>query len=177
MGIQNDFTTWNNQYPNSCPRTLHLLDKYSKISASKIPASEGFLFLQVDSIKGNGGRGGHNNRVGYDKTYDKNYWKYKEWYKCGEKVHPASHFTKTKKYKDNDNNSTIITISRECVKKLAKDFKKMSREFTTVNTQIQNLKEADSDLSDSKDEDEASCFQMADMNFDKSDFQFAQLYK
>ena len=63
------------------------------------------------------------------------------------------------------------------MKKLAKDFKKMSREFTTVNTQIQNLKEADSDLSDSKDEDEASCFQMADMNFDKSDFQFAQLYK
>ena len=53
-----------------------------------------------------------------------------------------------------------------------KDTKKMSNAFTTVNTQLQSLREAESDLSDSEDEDEASHFQIADINFGKSDFQF-----
>ena len=53
----------------------------------------------------------------------------------------------------------------------------MSRAFTMVNTQIQELKEADSDLSDSQDEYESSYFQTAEINFDKSDFQFSQLDK
>ena len=49
----------------------------------------------------------------------------------------------------------------------------MSMVFTLVNTQLQNLKEADSDLSDSEDEDEASHFQMDEIDFGKSDFQFS----
>ena len=53
----------------------------------------------------------------------------------------------------------------------------MSRAFTTVNTQLKNLKEADSKLYDSENEDEASNFQMAKINFGKSDFRFAQLDK
>ena len=61
------------------------------------------------------------------------------------------------------------------MKNLEKDVKKMSGEFTTVNTQLQNLKQDESDLSDSEDEYEASYFQMAEINFVKSYFQFAQL--
>ena len=34
------------------------------------------------------------------------------------------------------------------------------------------MKDTGSNLYDSEDEDEASNFQMADINFDKSDFQF-----
>ena len=49
----------------------------------------------------------------------------------------------------------------------------MSRAFTTVNTQLKNLKEADSKLYDSENEDEASNFQMAKINLGKSDFRFA----
>ena len=48
---------------------------------------------------------------------------------------------------------------------MAKDVNNMSREFTTVKIQLQRLKDADSDLSDSEDEDEASHFQMAENNF------------
>ena len=59
--------------------------------------------------------------------------------------------------------------------KLAKYFKKISRVFTTVNTQPQNLKEADSGLSDSEDEDEASHFHMSNSNFSISYFQLSQL--
>ena len=51
----------------------------------------------------------------------------------------------------------------------------MSRAFTMVNTQLKNMEEADSDLSDSNNEDEASHFQMAEINLGKSDFHFAQL--
>ena len=61
------------------------------------------------------------------------------------------------------------------MKKLAEDVKKKSGAFTTFNTQLQYLKEAGSDLSDSEDEDEASHFHMSEINFGKSDFQFAQL--
>ena len=46
----------------------------------------------------------------------------------------------------------------------------MSRVFTTVNTQLQNMKEADSNLSYSEDEDEASHFQMAEINLGKMTF-------
>ena len=51
----------------------------------------------------------------------------------------------------------------------------MSRLFTTINTQLQKLKEADSNLYDSDDEDEASHFHTANNDFGKNDFQFAQL--
>ena len=63
------------------------------------------------------------------------------------------------------------------MKNLEKDVKKMSGEFTTVNTQLQNLKQDESDLSDSEDEYEASYFQMAEINFGQSDFHFAGLDK
>ena len=47
-----------------------------------------------------GGRGGCKKRGRDDKTYDKKYWKDKECYKCGEKVHLESHFKKSKKDKE-----------------------------------------------------------------------------
>ena len=43
----------------------------------------------------------------------------------------------------------------------------MSRAFTTVNTQPKNTKEAESYLSDSEDEYEASNFQIDEINFGK----------
>ena len=148
VDLQNDFTTRNNLYPKSRTQTLHLLEKYSKIAASKFSAYEGSSFSQGDVNKGNGGRGGRNKRVGDDKTYDKRYCKEKECYKCGEKLHPESHFTKTKKDKDNDEKITNSTISKSSVKNLEKDVKKMSRAFNTVNTQLQKLKDTDYDLYD-----------------------------
>ena len=63
------------------------------------------------------------------------------------------------------------------MKKIEKDVKKMSRAFTTVKTQLQKLNEGDSNLYESEDEYEASHFQMANIIFCKSDFQFAQLDK
>ena len=60
-----------------------------------MPASEGSLFAQGYDNRGKGGRDGDNKRCRYDKTYDKKYWKDKGCYKCCEKGHPASHFTKT----------------------------------------------------------------------------------
>ena len=57
-------------------------------------------------------------------------------YNCGDKEHPVSHCRKTKKDKYNDDKSTSSTSSRVSVEKLAKDVKKVSRLFTTVNTQL-----------------------------------------
>ena len=75
VGSRKQITTGDNIYPMSRPQPLHLLDKYTKIAVPKIPTSEGLLFSQGGSKRGNGGRVGGNKRGGGDKPYDKNYWK------------------------------------------------------------------------------------------------------
>jgi hypothetical protein len=57
------------------------------------------------------------------------------------------------------------------VKKLKKDFKSTKKAFTTVNTQLEKLKEADYDLSGSEDDEDQSHFQM------DAAIQFAQVDK
>jgi hypothetical protein len=57
------------------------------------------------------------------------------------------------------------------VKKLKKDFKSMKKAFTMVNTQLEKLKEADSGLSGSEDDDNQLHFQM------DAALQFVQGYK
>jgi hypothetical protein len=88
-------------------------------------------------------------------TYDKKYWNDKECYKCHKKGHPATHCPK--KPSDEDDCSTASAASS--VKKLKKDLKSIKKAFTTVNTQLAQLKEADSDISESEGE-EASHFQV-----------------
>jgi hypothetical protein len=57
------------------------------------------------------------------------------------------------------------------VKKLKKDLKSMKKAFATVSTQLEKLKEADSEISDSEGDDESSHFQM------DAALQFAQVNK
>ena len=63
------------------------------------------------------------------------------------------------------------------MKKLAKDAKKMSMLFTMVETQLQSMKKAASNMYEYEDEDKASHFHMDKINVGKSKFQFAQLDK
>ena len=51
----------------------------------------------------------------------------------------------------------------------------MTRAFTTVNTQLQQLKEDASDLSNSEEEDEASHFQISNRIVSESAFQLSKL--
>jgi hypothetical protein len=164
--LQKDFITGDNRYPKNRQQTLHLLDKYSKTVVAKVTHSEGTSFAQK------GGRGGSNrSSSGSDKgrdssTYDKKYWNDKECYNYHKKGHPATHFSK--KPSDDDDRSTASAASR--VNKLKKDFKSIKKAFTMVNTQLAQLKAADSDISESEGE-EASHFQV-----DQA-LQFAQLDK
>jgi hypothetical protein len=83
--------------------------------------------------------------------------------------HPATHCGKKSTSNDDDDHSAAATVN--IVKKLQKDIKSMKKAFTTVNTQLEKLKEAESDISESEGEDEASDFQM-DVTL-----QFAQVEK
>jgi hypothetical protein len=155
--LQNDFTTGDNRYPKNRQQTLHLLGKYSKTVNPKVTQSEGTSFAQK------GGRGSgrsyNGNGKGRDSsTYDKKYWKDKECYKCHKMGHPATHCGKKSNSNDDDKSSAAATVNS--VKKLQKDIKSMRKSFTTVNTQLEKLKEAESDISESEGEDEASHFQM-----------------
>jgi hypothetical protein len=88
-------------------------------------------------------------------TYDKKYWKDKECYKCHKKGHPASHCPK----KPSENCDRSTASSASSVNKLKKDLKSIKEAFTTVNTQLAQLKGADSDISELEGE-EASHFQV-----------------
>jgi hypothetical protein len=138
--MQNYFTTRDNRYPKNHQQTLHLLDKYSKTVVAKVTRSEGTSFAQK-SGRGGGNRGSNGNVKGHDSsTYDKPYWKDKECYKCHKKGHPATHCPKNPS--DDDDRSTASTDNS--VKKLKKDLKSINKAFTMVNTQLTQLKEADS---------------------------------
>jgi hypothetical protein len=68
------------------------------------------------------------------------------------------------------------------VKKLKKDLKSIKKTFTTVNAQLAQLKEVESDIFESEGEDEASHFQMdAALQFAQVDKEFepsiAKLFK
>ena len=69
-----------------------------------------------------------------------------------------------KNYKDDDDKSTKYNAIRASVEKLANDVTEMTKVFTTVNNPMKQLKEADSDLYDSEEEDKASHFQFAKFN-------------
>jgi hypothetical protein len=72
--------------------------------------------------------------------------------------HPATHCGKKSNSNDDDDSSAAATVNS--VKKLQKDIKSMRKAFMTVNTQPENLKEAESNISESEGEDEASDFHM-----------------
>jgi hypothetical protein len=72
--------------------------------------------------------------------------------------HPATHCRKKSNSNEDDDSSAAATVNS--VKKLQKDTQSMRTAFTTVNTQLEKLKEAESEISESEGEDEASHFQM-----------------
>jgi hypothetical protein len=99
----------------------------------------------------------------------KKYWNDKECYKCHKMGHPATHCGKNSNSNEDDDSSAAATVNS--VKILQKDIKSMRKAFTTVNTQLEKLKEAESDIYESDGEDEASYFQM------DAALQFAQVEK
>jgi hypothetical protein len=75
VDLQKDFTTGDNRYPKDHQQTLHLLDKYSKTTVTRVTQSEGTSFAQK-SGRGSGSRGSNGNGKGHDSSnYDKNDWK------------------------------------------------------------------------------------------------------
>jgi hypothetical protein len=164
--LQKDFTTGDNRYPKNRQQTLHILDKYIKTVVAKVTHSEGTSFTQKGGRGGGNRSSSGNGKCRDSSTYDKKYWNDKECYKCHNKGHPATHYPK--KPSDDDDRSTMSAASS--VKNLKKDLKSIKKAFTTVNTQLAQLKEADSDISESEGE-EVSHFQV-----DQA-LQFAQLDK
>jgi hypothetical protein len=102
---------------------------------------------------------------GKGKPFDKERWKDKECHNCKKKGHPAWACPKA----DDDEDDTSSSSTARSIKKLAKDFKSMKKSITHLHlarsmkkfekelksmkkafTQLQEMKEADSDISDSE---------------------------
>jgi hypothetical protein len=130
---------------------------------AKVTQSEGTSFAQKGG-RGGGNRSSSGSGKGHDSsTYDKKYWNDKECYKCHKKGHQTTHCTK--KPSDDDDCSTASAASS-----IKKDLKSIKKAFTTVNTQLAQLKETDSDISESEGEVVSHC------QVDQA-LQFAQLNK
>jgi hypothetical protein len=114
-----------------------------------------------------GGSGADKKKAPFVKAY----WKGKTCFKCNEKDHPASHCSKADKTvkADKANKEDDAASSDSSVNKLKKEIKKMLKVFKTVSAKLEQLKEAQSDLSGTDTEEEASHFQYDDA------FQFAPL--
>jgi hypothetical protein len=79
----------------------------------------------------------------------------------------VTHCPKKSAKEDDDRSLASTAIS---INKLKKDLKSMKKSLTTVNTQLALLKEAESDISDSEGDEEASHFQMDEaLQFDQVD--------
>jgi hypothetical protein len=122
VDLRNDFTTGSNRYAKTCQQTLHLLDKYSKtVVVPETTSSEGSLFAQK------GGRGGRGGKGQATITFNKEYWKDKTCFNCGEKGHPSSSCMKAAVTNDDDSASIVQSI-----KKLAKDTKNLKKKVTQL---------------------------------------------
>ena len=75
------------------------------------------------------------------------------------------------KDKDKEDDDKSIASTASSVSKLKKEFKNIKKAFTTVNTQLALMKEADSDFAESDGDEEDSHFQV------DAAFQFAQVDK
>jgi hypothetical protein len=139
--LQNDFTTGDNHYPKNRQKTLHLLDKYSKTDIVKVTQSEGTSFAQRNGR--GGGRGGRSGKGKIYDSFDKEYWKYNICYKCEKKGHPVN---KCPNKSNNDDDEKSVVSAASSVKK------SMKKAFTS--NQPEKLKEADSDLYGSEDDDD-----------------------
>ena len=98
---------------------------------------------------------------------DKKYLKDKEFYKCGNKIHPASHcktklVSKRKKKKKDDESSSVSRKSNThtMVGKMKKDLQKTKKSFAAMECMIKNIEEEEykSDISDSDSESGLSFF-------------------
>jgi hypothetical protein len=177
VDLQNDLTTGKSRYPKNLQQNLYLSYKYSKTAVAKVTQSEGTSFAQTRGR--GGGRGGRSGNGKIHNNFDKEYWKDKTCYKCEKKGHPAN---KCPQKSNNDDDEKSLASAASSVKKPKKDFKSMKKAFTMVNTQLKKLKEADSDLSGSEDDNDQSNFQMdAAIQFTQVDKDFeptiANLFK
>jgi hypothetical protein len=157
VDLQNDFTTGDTHYLKKRQQTLHFLEKYSNTVIPKVTQSEGTSFAQKGG-RGSGQIYNGNGKGQVSSTYDKKYWKDKEHCKCHKMGHPATHCGNKSNSNSDDYSSAAATVNS--VEKLQKDIKSMRKGFTTVSTQLEKLKEAESDISESGGEDEASHLQM-----------------
>ncbi len=101
VNLLDDYTKGSDNYPQTRPQALMLMDHYSK-SPTAITISEGTAFAQSGNKKKKVGDKEKEPEATKDpKDYDKEWWKDKECYKCGKKGHPASACS-VKPLSDND---------------------------------------------------------------------------
>ena len=93
------------------------------------------------------------------------------------KGHPANHCPKKSKGSKSDDDKSLASTASS-VKKMTKEFKSMKKAFTTVNTQLEKMKEDESDISESEGEEESSHFQFGFAQLEQEfEPRIAQLFK
>ncbi len=88
--LSDDYTKRRDNYPQTRPQALMLMDHYSK-TPTAIPTLEGTAFAESGKKKKKVGDKEKEPKAAKDpKDFDKEWWTDKECYRCGKKRYPAS---------------------------------------------------------------------------------------
>ena len=144
--LKDEFATGEDKYPKNMQEALHLLDKFSKSYVPKKTQSEGQSFATT-------GKGGK--KKGKNNDYDKEYWKDKTCFECGEHGHPSSHCPKKKNSenkKDDDDKSKSSKSSKSSGS--SKEIKKMKKQVSSLQKTLTTIEDGnDSDITESDDDE------------------------
>jgi hypothetical protein len=131
--LLDDYTKGSDNYPQTRSQALMLMDHYSKIP-SAITTLEGTAFAQSGKEKKKVGNKEKKPEVAKDpKDFDQEWWKDKEYYRCGKKGYPASACS-VKLLSNNDNKSICSSKSASnAMAAIQKSMKTMGKAMTQIS--------------------------------------------
>ncbi len=125
--LLDDYTKGSDKYPQRPLQALMLMDHYSK-TPTAITTSEGTAFVQSGKMRKKGDKDAVKSKAAKDpKDYDREWWKDKEYYRCGKKGHPAAACTVKPPSDDDDKSSCSSKLAIIVMAVIQKSMKTMGK--------------------------------------------------
>jgi hypothetical protein len=172
--LSDDFTKGSNNYPTTPQQTLLLLDKYSK-KPMVVTQSEGTTFAQNNNNKINIKNNNKNNKNDDDPKnfeYDKDFYKDKEFFRCGKKGHPKAACT-VKMVAADDDKSTKLSPSKGPLKEVGKTLSLINNAFKTMGKALSQVHEEIGNIADGESFGEQSHAQVGMLDQGMQKYSFA----
>jgi hypothetical protein len=131
--LSDDYTKGSNNYPQTRPQVLMLMNHYSK-TPTAITTLESTAFAQSGKKKKKVGDKEKKPGVAKDpKDFDKEWWKDKECYRCSKKGHPASACSVKPLINNDDKSICSSKLASNAMAAIQKSMKTMGKAMTQIS--------------------------------------------